>query len=58
MKEKVENGVVAPEDDKFVGVVEIPLKEFILYVPQDKMVWYEGSKTTPECEETVSWIVN
>lgn len=40
------------------GKLEIPLKEFIAYVPQDQMVYYEGSHTTPDCDEAVTWIVN
>jgi hypothetical protein len=56
--EKVANGPLTEANDPLVGVVEIPLREFIEYVPQDRMVWYHGSKTVPECSETVSWIIN
>ena len=39
-------------------LIEIPLREFIEYVPQDKMMFYHGSETIPDCGETVTWIVN
>ena len=41
--------------------------EFINFVPQNKMMFYYGSKTsptlspnsvTPDCDETVMWVVN
>lgn len=39
-------------------LLEIPIREFVEFVPQDRMVFYHGSKTVPDCGETVSWIVN
>ena len=38
--------------------IDIPLREFIEYVPQHKMVMYHGSHTTPSCDNQVTWIVN
>ena len=38
--------------------LDIPLREFIDYVPQDNMVMYQGSMTEPGCEENVTWLVN
>lgn len=40
------------------GKIEIPIKEFIDYVEDDKMVFYLGSRTEPDCDENVTWIVN
>lgn len=41
-----------------IPTIEIPLKEYIEYVPQDKMLFYQGSETVPDCGETVTWIIN
>lgn len=38
--------------------LDIPLREFINYVPQDNMVMYQGSMTEPSCEENVTWLIN
>ena len=38
--------------------LDIPLREFINYVPQDNMVMYQGSITEPGCSENVTWLVN
>jgi len=38
--------------------LDIPLKEFIDYEPQDHMVMYKGSMTEPSCEENVTWLIN
>jgi hypothetical protein len=40
------------------GNVEIPLKEFLNYIPQTDMTYYKGSYTEPDCEEHVSWYIN
>lgn len=52
------SSVAASQNNLVSPLVEIPLREFIEYVPQDKMVFYHGSETVPDCSETVSWIVN
>lgn len=41
-----------------LDLLNIPLREFINFVPQDKMIYYKGSETQPPCSETVTWIVN
>ena len=38
--------------------IDVPLKEFIDYLPDDKMLYYYGSQTEPDCRETITWIVN
>jgi len=38
--------------------LDIPLREFIKYIPQDKMVMYYGSMTEPGCTENVTWLIN
>jgi len=38
--------------------LDIPLKEFIDYEPQNNMVMYKGSMTEPSCEENVTWLIN
>ena len=40
------------------GIIDVPLKEFINFLPQDKYVYYYGSETKPGCQESVTWIVN
>jgi len=39
-------------------VIEIPLREFIEFVPQEEVFYYYGSHTQPNCQETVAWFVN
>jgi carbonic anhydrase len=36
--------------------LEIPLREYLQYIPQD-FYYYQGSVTQPPCSETVNWIV-
>ena len=49
------NGDICAAD---LDLLNIPLREFINFVPQEKMVYYRGSITEPPCSETVTWIVN
>jgi carbonic anhydrase len=37
--------------------LKIPLKEFINYLP-DTYVYYRGSDTVPDCEASVTWMIN
>jgi len=43
---------------KTLDLIDIPLKEFLNYLPQDKYIYYDGSETLPECSPSVTWIVN
>ena len=45
-------------NEQGVKVLEVPLREFIQYVPQNKMIFYKGSHTTPDCDPSVIWLVN
>lgn len=47
--------------------IDVPLKEFIEYLPNTKFAYYYGSETHPaihgtepeaDCHEAVTWIVN
>jgi carbonic anhydrase len=61
---KVETASAIIEFKKIIKVfkeppkLDIPLREFIDYVPQDNMVMYQGSMTEPSCEENVTWLIN
>ena len=49
------NMAASPPRD--AGLLRVPLKEFINFLP-DEYVYYEGSETVPDCEESLSWIIN
>lgn len=44
--------------DETPSIIEVPIKEFIEYMPMDNFAYYYGSETTPDCHESVTWIVN
>lgn len=50
--------LAAVAGNQAVGTIEVPLKQFLDYIPQTDLIMYYGSKTTPSCQETVTWIVN
>ena len=40
------------------NIIDVPLKEFINFMPQTKFAYYYGSETQPDCNESVTWLVN
>lgn len=46
------------ENSSTDNIIDVPLKEFIDFLPQDKFAYYYGSETQPDCHEPVTWIVN
>ena len=49
-------GITSPTGKK--NIIDVPLKEFIDFMPQHKFAFYYGSETEPNCNEEVTWIVN
>lgn len=45
-----------PNYQNLVADLEIPLIEYLQYIPQD-FYYYQGSEDVPLCKETVSWII-
>lgn len=44
--------------DASTNIIDVPLKEFINFMPQNKFAYYYGSETQPDCHESVTWLVN
>ena len=38
--------------------IDVPLTQFINFLPFDKYIYYYGSETQPDCNEDVTWIIN
>ena len=40
------------------GIISIPLKEFVDFIDHSQVVSYEGTDTTPACDDSVTWLLN
>ena len=40
------------------GIISIPLKEFVHFIDHSQVVSYEGTDTTPSCDDQVTWLLN